>query len=151
MRKIKLVWTNIKFIWAYAYHVFKRGDFDWDWGYLFALLRWKLNRMREVFLIETHINGNLRIVKQIDYAIFLLDRIECDPLTEGMFEVYREVYGRPIIRDRRIVNSKELTEEQEDECNLEFMKLMGLEADRRHDFETRLFRHLKQYYRGWWS
>lgn len=58
---------------AHAYKRLLADDHDWDYGYLIALEKKKLQRMHDYFLHEGHTEDNAAIVRDIGICIRLID------------------------------------------------------------------------------
>ena len=59
---------------AYSIFIWKNDNYDWDYGYLINLMRFKLSRMAKTIEENGIIEANHRVAKQIRYAIYLMDR-----------------------------------------------------------------------------
>ena len=57
-----------------CYAKFLWSDRDWDWVYILELLKFKLQRTEKCIRTNGIIEGIPRVSKQINYAIFLIDR-----------------------------------------------------------------------------
>lgn len=148
-----------KAILSYIKHVYTVDDRDWDYSYLISLIKWKLQRM------AGDTNGWLTVgasrnQRQIEYAIYLIDRWQGDDGYEKqvMDEHYKK-WGRSelvttpaddilpnCVRVEAIYpngNPPEATEE--------FLKVCRQIEERKKDAEERFYRHLQRYLHRWWS
>lgn len=64
---------------SFQYSIFLWGDRDWDYSFIYAILRFKLKRVRDCIKSNDIIVGANRVAKEIDVAIKLIDKIQEGP------------------------------------------------------------------------
>ena len=167
---IQKVFKHFKWLFLYNSYLLKnKGDEDWDFSYLYSLLRWKLNRMADCIDSNAIVASHKRIGKQLKYAVRLIDLLETDELRKKQKIVFEVKWGKPTIYQRRNENVDGFVPEKErnkaifftfdkvfnekdwyaakkqwyeDRINLE--KQMGA-------IKLRLFKHIATYIDGWWD
>jgi len=134
-----------------------RKDFDWDSSYILILLRYKLQRTEKRIRENNHIGSAKRVSKQINYAIFLLDRI-----LKGDFEYFpkeiralEEKWGQVKMvfgKDNSITFIYPLaTGEEHEQATNEWFALHEKQYEEEQKDYARLFNHLNLYIQRWWD
>lgn len=137
------------------------ADRDWDYQFLEIILKHKLSRMSACIANDKYLDNNKRVVRTLNYAVYLLDRIQNNEDSKRLNEEFRLKWGdikvefEKVEQERyRIMKtyySKANTEEErlqaDEECS-ENYKLADEKVVKLYD---RLFKHTNKYWRRWWS
>lgn len=170
--RIRFVKHWFKAMFAYGRYLIKNnGDHDWDYSYLYDLLKWKLERMSKTINDTRNLQNHNRVVRQINYAVMLIDRLQGSYLSEKYGKKLEAKYGevaywfyaagkpRPIKDCYAPENPKGLTvlfenakTKEEWEAAEEYNHLLYKEerAEARKTKE-RLFKHIGKYIERWWD
>lgn len=77
-----------------GYRAVLRDDFDWDWGYILRLLRYKLERTRKCIVANDIIADARTVARQIRAVEVLLQCIVDDRYYEQIARRFHKKYGR---------------------------------------------------------
>lgn len=129
----------------YQYALFLRKDYDSDYGSLLELIKFKLQRMILLAKKDKVYVGTDRCIKQMKYAIFLIDRINTDYYFNIMDVYYTERFGTNWSEAmlENILAKPFFIDKNETNAHIRYQK-------KTNDLYMRLFRHLNKYIRGWW-
>ncbi len=123
-------------------------DRDWDFYWVYCLLRFKLNRMSKSFeKYDIHVDVEKK-VKQIKIVVALLDRLIEDDYADYEYEKFGDVRYEGT-RENRIFNwteNRPFTNEE--------LQLLRIASDkeiymRNQDLDL-LFSSLRKHIEGWW-
>ena len=171
--KVRFIKHVIKSTHSYIKHVIKNGDYDWDFSYIYRLLRWKLVKVRDDISNRNIIAGADRVAKQINYAVYLIDELLEDKILPRHLEALEEKWGEFDLRSEDITDGryvppgetriqgigrylrpsypKAFTKEQFEQAERDRSAAYH-SADKEYaDKKKRLFRHLERYIEGWWD
>ncbi len=131
------------------------NDQDWDWTYVLRIMRLKFKRMLREFAHSPHESKD-RTIRQIKYAIYLIDLIEKNDFAAAEHAAHDERWGdlsMKISLDGRVrfTRAKAMTTDAQDAEQKEFLVLMHLEEARMGKTWERLWRHLDRWMKGWWT
>jgi len=144
------------------YSIFLWNDYDWDWSYIFTLFQYKLKRTRVCIEKSTTMNESYqkRIVKQLKYSEFLLERIIKDEYINSLMNKHKQKWGEHIMwftpcengmRQLHQTYKRIVTEEDKMQERQDFLNMMNEEERLKAKDVERLFRHIEKYYRYWWD
>lgn len=135
-------------------------DRDWDHCYLEAILKFKIERMRDH--ISKHANHTEweRDVKSMQFVIDCLDRIEKDEYRKKLLDNHEEVYGKLFATFSPFDETSNVLDFCYDKSDTEIMKKMATddirkinalaEKDKTRDYKL-LGSALAKYIRDWWD
>lgn len=165
MSEVESPWWNFKywfektfvypienfFIWigkSCKYAWLLRDDFDWDYAFLFRIMRYKMTRMAKNIQSNAHVEGHQRIHDELMEAVTLLKRISEDNyISEEMGVLLDKSWERYEEDGYRKSKRKKLTKKQE----ARLRKLMqDSENERQADIEL-FFKQFKERFQGWWD
>jgi len=166
MRKMLYKISNF-FRWiikSIQYSWFLRNDFDWDYGFLLKLIRFKLARMAKTIRSNEIIEANERVAKQIEYAVYLIDRYNNDDDFNRLQEEHSLKWGQPkydYVDGERFAGSKTFkmittypkasTPEKHAQASKQATEFVLAAYAKEQELIDRLFRHTGKYLRGWWD
>lgn len=137
-------------------------DRDWDYYYLEQILKFKLRRMADCIESNALIVGYSRVVKQIRYAVYLIDRVQQDVDQTKEFGKFQEKWGKPEYSFKpsprgkgysQLVTTypKGTTPELHGQADSDYIQMMRRVADKEEELHERLYNHIRKYVRGWWD
>ena len=149
---INKVITYTKILWS---------DYDFDYIYLFKLMRLKLYRMRNRIDNDKFVSSNIR-TKQIKYALFLLDRIIKNEYFSEEEQKLDDKWGKLIMFTKltndnddmfhlKMTRDKCLTQQDELEEKNASRQLSEKQDLEYHKDIDRLFKHMNKYILKWWT
>lgn len=160
IRKIKHV---VKKTSQYFMYVCKHNDYDWDYEFLYGLLQWKIDNMSKTIKKNDLVESTDRIVKQLNYASYLLDQLINSKFEEAIYKPLQDKYGNITIECEIIPNTtytkniygyKKIpkgNEELKKEADLAFKLAFSDSHLKRKELKKRLFRHMDLYINRWWD
>lgn len=145
-KRLKKIYDYIPLLWE---------DEDWDHDYLTKMLRYKLTRMAKCIKDNNYVEANNRIAKQINYAVFLIDRFDNNDeifFSDPRYIALKEQYGDLKFGGFRGLSPSKITTLEEYEDYNKGMSVLYKEyAAREEDTLDRLFKHMRKYFRHWWD
>lgn len=153
---LRRLWLFLPVIWR---------DRDYDYSSIYSLLKVKLEQMaKHMREHDMHVCSQRR-VKQMEFAVFLIDKISDDYYWEQEMKEHESYWGENIWdfvalpeKDPYLGRCYELKtytlkakEEgrEEEEKGLRHKIHKDAEARKQKDIK-RLFRHIEKYHQGWW-
>jgi hypothetical protein len=137
------------------------ADRDWDYAFLEIILKHKLSRMSTCIAKDKCLDNYNRVVKTLNYAVYLIDRIQCNVdslrlneefrLKWGDIKVEFEKVGGERYRIMKTYYSKANTEEERLQADVECSENYKLAEEKVVKLYDRLFKHMNKYLRSWWS
>ena len=137
------------------------ADRDWDYAFLEIILKHKLSRMAACIAKDKYLDNSQRVVRTINYAVYLLDRIKGNVDSLRLNEEFRVKWGdikvefEKVEQERyRIMKtyySKATTEEERQQADKESAENYKQAEEKVVELYDRLFKHMNKYWRGWWS
>lgn len=167
LRKVNnvLTWT-----WNYFIYVSKNDDFDWDFEFLLDLMSWKMTRMANYFERQGVADDFKRCVKQLRYAVYLIERIKSEADEDILDAKHKERWGeRELIfkndetihtlpdgtklegRTFNMRYSKVKTKKEHDQAEEELFNILRGSNKKTEELRNRLFRHISYYHTNWWD
>ena len=155
-RFFKKIRKTIKWTYNYLKYAWTIGDDDWDYGYLYAILKWKMDRMADCIETNEIIESNHRVAKQLRYAVYLINRLENGVDEEAAMKVHTDKWGesRMVFMDSGelkfeydTVNSPE----EKEQCDKEVTEAYQAGSKAKEKTKHRLFRHIEKYIERWWD
>jgi hypothetical protein len=158
-RKVKHVIIKT---YQYFRYVCKNSDYDWDFDFFYDIMQWKLELMSKTIKQNNFVESTDRIVKQIDYAVYLIKQLKTKEYEEKIYSSFYEKYGKLTTEFKKIDDNftemlfwyskiPKSDEELRNQADKD-MRYRHLEAaKRRKDLKNRLFRHLEKHVEGWWD
>jgi len=152
MNKIKRLLRWLPIIW---------NDQDWDYGFLYVILRHKLSMMAEFFASDLpHLEGAREVEDQLNYCIHLIDRITTYNYYEEYDREHKEMWGEKHMDFVDIDDDlcevvmryeRDLTDE-EYEIAEEMARINSVRAvnDKERD-RNKLFQFISDHIEGWWD
>lgn len=156
----------IKNTWNYFLYVCKNDDYDWDFYYLYMILKWKIDKMQKNIKKRDVIESADRVSKQMKYAIFLIDKLNNEDWRTDLYKEHKEKYGDlqilTVSKEKNIshciftydkIGSPDTKEKHEllDKAELESNEIREFAIKKHEDYRRRLFKHLETYIEGWWD
>lgn len=148
-------------LWAYAPILWY--DQDWDYGFFLSLIKFKLQRMAKHAREHGCIVSSPIQAKQMQYAVFLIDRIQKNEYADAGIAAHDKKWGEFVFnteptedpRLRRVdmynMKAREMGEEAEKQCDKErYAIYTAADAAREKDLD-RLFKHIRKYLLRWWD
>lgn len=145
--------TYVPFLWR---------DRDWDYGFLEELMLIKLKRMAHRIKENNIIESSDRVAKQINYAVYLLERIRSgQDLNEAVakheakwgksYRTFETSKKNPEYRVWAIHYPNAVTEELKEQAYKEITDAYKAVMEKESELYDRLFRHLRKYWCGFWD
>jgi len=131
-------------------------DRQWDHGYIFIILKKKLELMEKYFLKHGHPVGSEKDAKNMRIAINLLDRLIKDNYMDHAFVPHKKKYGESHMNFEEhkllITLDNEPQTKKEKEQETELFKRCCTREDylRKQDLKF-LFDHLRKHILSWWD
>lgn len=136
------------------------NDRDYDYSFFYHILRFKLKRMAAHLREHNILLYTERYARQIDYAVFLLDRIIADDYCASKYAAHQEKWG-DVSFDKRLENdgtysldiyvTKARESGLDEQEAAEFRTLSELKYRCKENDLDRLFRHIRKYHQRWWD
>ena len=136
-------------------------DRDWDYTFLEIILKHKLSRMSQCIAKDKCLGNHKRVVRAINYAVYLLDRIQGNIDSLRLNEEFRLRWGDIKVEFERVAQdryrlmktyySKATTEEERQQADEESAENYRLAEEKVVELYDRLFKHMNKYWRSWWS
>jgi hypothetical protein len=152
-------------MWSYHRYLMGGPDHDWDYGFFYRLVRWKLGKMSATIKNNNIVEDATRISKQIDYACMLMDSLDTTHIRDKHFKPFTEKWGE--VSYRRIAErnhdqlgkvstfrttfEKAITEDEISQARSEMLEVLGKVEEEQNKTHDRLWRHIGKYVRGWWD
>lgn len=137
------------------------ADRDWDYAYLENILSFKLRRMAKEIDDKDILENTDRVVRTINYAVYLLDRLKNNIDSERLNEEFRAKWGDikfefeelegTKYRVMRSTYTKAKTPEEHEQAEADSIENYKLAEKKINELYARLFRHMGKYWRSWWS
>ena len=137
------------------------SDRDWDYQFLEIILKHKLSRMVACIAKDKELENHKRVVRTINYAIYLLDRLNDNVDSEKLNEEFRAKWGDIKFTFEnlegtkfRVMNStytKANTPEEHEQAEADSRENYDRAAKKIDELYGRLFKHMNKYWRRWWS
>lgn len=131
-------------------------DRQWDHGFIFIILKKKLELMEKYFLNHAHHVGSEKDAKDMRLAINLIDRLLKDNYMDHAFVPHKKKYGESHMsfeKNRLLIvfdNDPKNEKEREEETRL-FKRCCAREDYLRHQDLELLFNHLNKHILSWWD
>lgn len=162
MSKVRFAKHFIKSMYLYGkYLIANGGDYDWDYGYLLSLMKWKMQKMATTIRDNDIIEANNRVAKQLEYAVYLIDQIQNKPYEDKMNAKHDKRWGEIVVEfvpsdregytEMRTSRPKAITEAQKLQERKEFKELINSIDAKERDLYNRLFKHMNTYIKRWWD
>lgn len=137
------------------------ADRDWDHQFLENMLAFKLKRMAKYIDDKGILENTNRVVRTINYAIYLLDRLNDNVDSEKLNEEFRAKWGDikfefeelegKKYRVMKYTYTKAKTPEEHEQAEADSRENYNMAAKKIDELYARLFRHMNKYWRRWWS
>jgi hypothetical protein len=137
------------------------ADRDWDYQFLETILKHKLSRMSACIAKAKCLANHKRVVRTINYAVYLLDRIQGNVDSLQLNEEFRLKWGDIKVEFEKVTEeryrlmktyySKATTEEERLQADEESTENYKKAEEKVVKLYKRLFEHMNKYWRGWWS
>jgi hypothetical protein len=137
------------------------ADRDWDYVFLETILKHKLSRMSAYIAKDRMLANYKRVVRTLNYAVYLIDRIQNNEDSQRLNEEFRLKWGdikvefEKVEQERyRIMKtyySKAKTEEERLQADAECSENYKQAEEKVVELYDRLFKHMNKYLRSWWS
>jgi len=153
---VKNFWKFRKILWT---------DRDWDYGFLYDLLKFKLSDMAKHQRAHSYHEGAERYAKQLDFAVFLIDRITKDYYWEEDMKKHEDYWGENIwdfverpeehpaygkLSELHFYTLRSRDENRQEEEREARMQIHYRAEERKQKDIKRLFKHICRYHQGWW-
>lgn len=138
------------------------GDRDWDYVYLYEVMRHKLVRMESFIRREGHSMDRDETAGEIAHAIALLDRLIANEYLEEALApfdtkwgegtmVWESIEGSPACRYKGQHFANASTDEEQEQANLEFRERCKESDEAERLDREELFSFIAKNIRGWWD
>ncbi len=144
------------------------NDRDWDQGYLFDLLEYKLKRMEKFFNSDDACTETAKDhAKEMRETLDALELFHGEDILTKEWEEHYEKYGRPKWEELELDNEKlakkgfkrcrsynekcKDDEALQEECNNEMTALFTLEEEKRTECLEYAFNIMKKHIQSWWD
>lgn len=138
---------------SYIKYLFKNDDYDWDFEYLMDIIRWKATHMLRYFEESTVLENNKRVVKQLKYLIYLIDR--WPEVSQESLDKYHKEYGEFKVE---FVDSTNFSSAQRmihvfpsKEAESQYIVAIKKGHEAEQLIKKRIFRHMERYIENWWD
>ena len=147
IRSIKSVVVWLPTIWR---------DRDWDYVYLFLILRKKLSLMEKFFASDKALTANHKeVANNIKECREILDRLIEDNYLAEKYDKHYEKWGQPEFNiegeNLEITYKNVKTEEDEITMRKEFRELAIKEMEEKENDKNLLFEKMAQSITSWWD
>lgn len=136
-------------------------DRDWDYFYLYKILKFKLERMEYLQRKYGYAVDSNKIADQIKLCINLLDRILKDEYSDMVFKKHDKKWGKLQMVFKPLEDNPNfsellkrenvITEEDKKQERKEFAKLIQIEDNLKKQDIDLLFDTMKKYSQRWWD
>jgi hypothetical protein len=116
-------------------------DRDFDRGYLYTMLKYKLTRMADHFEEHKNFTGWEKIVEHIRECVQIIERLQKDEYIEKEMDDFREKVGWTVQSRRELSNEEKA----------EFWAIRARQCQARDDDKARLFEIMKEHIDEWWD
>lgn len=143
------------------YRAFLKNDYDWDYGHILRLLKYKLERTRKCILSNDIFTSAPKIGKQIKQVEKLLERVYNDRYYDEISKEFHRKYGRlKMITGKSELGTKyssltfkytKETSRNSKKIRKEFRRLIKKENQMRLNDLRRAFNLMHKNIWGWWD
>ena len=137
------------------------ADRDYDYYFLEIIIKHKLKKMAEHITKGAYFDNYQRVVRTINYAVYLIDRIHSNVESKRLNEEFRAKWGDIKVtfeevegskyKALRFHYSKVKTPEEQELAETESGVNYAMAEKKINELYARLFRHMGKYLRGWWT
>lgn len=130
------------------------NNYDWDFHYIFIVLRYKLTRMEREIRLKGHASNRKQTADQIKVAVHLLDRICNDGYLENATSPVDREYGQwtfDFENNLEIVHKKPLTVKQKTQHKKDLRAAWKHSDYMIKQDKEYLFKYILKHHRQWWD
>jgi len=136
-------------------------DRDWDHGFLFEMLQFKLSRMEKCLRNGIHLHAD-ETADKVKLCVLLLDRINKDEYHEMVFKHHDKKWGEtdltftkckdnPEMSELHISRENVNSEEDKEQERKEYRAIMKRPDELMQQDIDMLFETMRKHIRGWWD
>ena len=132
-------------------------DREWDYEYLFDVLKFKIKLMKEHHEKERLFVGVDKVIKQLHTCEVLLDRMSKNSYADKAYQLHDKKWNSQFEDDKdwdkflEKINRTHLTEEQKKQEHKDFKLIAEYEKYMYNQDINYLFNIIKKYHQKWWS
>lgn len=153
----RIVITWLKNVTSYVIYMSKNKDNNWGYAYLERLIAWKLRRMIAHFERHGSLMCNNRRIKQMKYAVLLIERLHNDYYEDLWLAEHEQKWGKceDVVEGKnnewKIRYKKAKTPAEQAQAWEESKKIYRKAAQKEIELRQRLYKHIGTYITGWWD
>jgi len=137
-------------------------DRDWDYMFLYKILRFKLSNMEECLRNHSHYIGSEKDADKIKICINLIDRIMDDKYYDMVFNKHNKKWGKPEFNwismkdgpdysQLEIKRLNVITDKDKEQEKKEYHNLLNIENNLKQQDVDYLFETIRKYHQKWWD